>query len=189
MKFFEGMKNFKNILFGLLFLFSVGSFAQQGIIMMPLENDSAQIELEKQIEYRQLISGEFGKDLFPETIKLSGFDLNTEFAKMYSLNFNVYNFSNMFNSGISTGMNPFPSPFYQNGMVFSEGAYNLGNKFTFGGYSYGANSIMTGPPLPNMGMDKFQRYGSTLFMQYKVSKNFKIETRVNVSQGGMYPGF
>jgi hypothetical protein len=26
-------------------------------------------------------------------------------------------------------------------------------------------------------------------MQYKVSKNFKIETRFNVSQGGRYPGF
>jgi len=44
------MKNFKNILFGLLFLISFGSFAQQGIMMMPLEQDSSQIELNKQIE-------------------------------------------------------------------------------------------------------------------------------------------
>jgi len=183
------MKNFGIIWLLLLPFFWFDSAAQQGIILMPLEMDSSQIEIEKQIEYRQLISGQFGNELLPETAKLTGFDLNTEFAKMYSLNFNVYNFSNTLNSGISTGMNPFPSPFYQNGMVFSEGAYNLGNKFTFGGYSYGANSIMSGPPLPNMGMDKFQRYGSTLFMQYKVSKNFKIETRVNVSQGGRYPGF
>jgi hypothetical protein len=183
------MKNFRIIWLLLFAFFWVDSAAQQGIILMPLEMDSSQIEIEKQIEYRQLISGKFGNELLPETTKLTGFDLNTEFAKMYSLNFNVYNFNSYFNSDISTGINPFPSPFYQNGMVFSEGAYNLGNKFTFGGYSYGANSIMSGPPLPNMGMDKFQRYGSTIFMQYKVSKNFKIETRVNVSQGGRYPGF
>jgi hypothetical protein len=183
------MSKLKKILFLLLILISMVSAAQQGIILMPLEQDSSQIELEKQIEYRQLLSGQFRTDLFPETIKLSGFDLNTEFAKMYSLNLNVFNFNSLYNSDISTGMNPFPSPFYQNGMVLSEGAYKFSDKFTFGGFSYGANSMMSGPPMPNMGMNKFDRYGSTLFMQYKVSKNFKIETRFNVSQGGRYPGF
>ena len=184
------MTNLKKILFLLLIFISLVSIAQQGIKLMPLEQDSAQIELEKQIEYRQLITGQFGTELFPETVKLSGFDLNTDFAKMYSLNFNVYNFNSMFHSGFSTGMmNPFYSPFYQNGMVLSEGAYKFNDKFSFGGFSYGANSMMSGPPMPNMGMNKFDRCGSTLFMQYKVSKKFKIETRFNVSQGGMHPGF
>jgi len=110
--------------------------------------------------------------------------------KMYSVNFNVYNFNSMIHSGISTGMmNPFYSPFCQNRMILSEGAYKFGDKFTFRGFSYGANSMMSGPPMPTSGMDKFDRYGSTLFMQYKVSKNFKIETRFNVSQGGRHPGF
>jgi hypothetical protein len=184
------MNSFKNILFLFLTLSWYGAAAQQGKILMPLETDSSQIDIERQIEYRQLISGQFNNDLFPETVKLSGFDLNTEFAKMYSLNLNLYNFNNMFNSGFSTGMmNPFYSPFYQNGMVLSEGAYKFSDKFTFGGFSYGSNSMMSGPPMPTPGMDKFDRYGSTLFMQYKVSKNFKIETRFNVSQGGRYPGF
>jgi hypothetical protein len=184
------MNSFKNILILFLTLFWVGAAAQQGNILMPLETDSSQIDIERQIEYRQLISGQFNNDLFPETVKLSGFDLNTEFAKMYSLNLNLYNFHSVFNSGFSTGMmNPFYSPFYQNGMVLSEGAYKFSDKFTFGGFSYGANSMMSGPPMPTPGMDKFDRYGSTLFMQYKVSKNFKIETRFNVSQGGRYPGF
>jgi hypothetical protein len=185
-----GMNSFKNLLLLFLTLFCLVAAAQQGKILMPLETDSSQINLDRQIEYRQLISGQFNNDLFPETVKLSGFDLNTEFAKMYSVNFNVYNFNSMIHSGISTGMmNPFYSPFYQNGMVLSEGAYKFGDKFTFGGFSYGANSMMSGPPMPTSGMDKFDRYGSTLFMQYKVSKNFKIETRFNVSQGGRHPGF
>ena len=184
------MNNFKNILFLFLMLFWFGASAQQGNILMPFETDSSQIELERQIDYRQLISGQFNNELFPETVKLSGFDLNTEFAKMYSLNLNLYNFNSMFNSGFSTGMmSPFYSPFYQNGMVLSEGAYKFSDKFSFGGFSYGANSMMSGPPMPTPGMDKFDSYGSTLFMQYKVSKNFKIETRFNVSQGGRYPGF
>jgi hypothetical protein len=183
------MTNLKKILFLLLTFISMAGNAQQGIIMMPMEQDSAQIELGKQIEYRQLITGQFNNDLFPETIKLSGFDLNTEFAKMYSFNFDMYNFNSFPYSGFSTGMNPFYSPFYQNGMVLSEGAYKFGEKFSFGGFSYGANSMMSAPPMANPGMNKFDNYGSTLFMQYKVSKNFKIETRINVSQRGMYPGF
>jgi hypothetical protein len=183
------MNSFKNTLLLFLSVFWFGATAQQENILMPLETDSSQIELEKQIEYRQLISGQFNSDLFPETVKLSGFDLNTEFAKMYSFNFDMYNFNSFPYSGFSTGMNPFYSPFYQNGMVLSEGAYQFSDKFTFGGFSYGANSMMSGSPMPTPGMDKFDRYGSTLFMQYKVSKNFKIETRFNVSQGGRYPGF
>lgn len=176
----------------LLFLTLVwfGASAQQGKILMPLETDSSQTEIEKQIEYRQLISGQFGNELFPEPVKLPGFDINMEFAKMYSLNLNVYNFNSIYNSGFSTGtMIPFYSPFYQNGMVLSEGAYSFGDKFTLGGFSYGANLMLPGPPISAPGMDKFDRYGSTLFMQYKVSKNFKVETRFNVSQGGRYPGF
>jgi hypothetical protein len=167
-----------------------GAAAQQEKMLMPLVNDSSQIKLDRQIEYRQLISGQFNSDLFPETVKLSKFDINTEFAKMYSPNLNLYNFNTMFNPVFSTGlMSPFYSPFYQNGMVLSEGAYKFSDKFMFGGFSYGANSMMSGPPMPTPGMNKFDRYGSTLFMQYKVSKNFKIETRFNVSQGGRYQGF
>lgn len=186
---FEGMKNFINTLFLLLLFVSLRSAAQQGILMMPLEQDSAQIELNKQIEYRQLISGQMPAGLMTEKIELPGFNFNEELARRYSLNFNLYSFGGVPTTGISTGsMYPFFSPFHQNGMVFSEGAYKFGDKFTLGGFSYGANSMMSAL-LPNQGLNKFNTYGSTLFMQYKVSKNFKIETRVNVSQGGKYPGF
>jgi hypothetical protein len=185
MKFFEGMKNFKNILFGLLLLISVGSFAQQGLIMMPLEQDSSQTELNKQIEYHQLISGQLPAGLLTETIKLPGFNFNEEYVQRYTFSFNTYSFGSFPAAGFSAGsMNPFYSPFYQNGTIFSEAAYKIGDKFTFGGFSYGLNPMMMPPPAP--GINNFNRYGSTMFMQYKVGKNFKIETRVNVSQG---PGY
>lgn len=185
------MNNFKKILFLLLplYLISVKSIAQQGIMMMPLEQDSAQVELGKQIEYRQLISGQMPAELISETIKLPGFNFNDEFSRRYTLNLNMQSFGGIPYTGFSAGsMYPGFSPFYQNGMVLSEAAYKVGDKFTFGGFSYGANSMMSAP-LPNQGMNKFDSYGSTIFLQYKVSKNFKIETRVNVNQGGFYPGF
>lgn len=183
------MKDFKIILFLFLLVITARSFAQQGLIMMPLEQDSAQIELGKQIEYRQLISGQMPAGLMSETIKLPGFNFHDEFAQRYSVQFNMYSFGSFPASGFSAGtMNSFYSPFYQNAMVLSEAAYKIGNKFSFGGFSYGANSMLSAP-LPNQGMNKFDSYGSTIFLQYKVSKNFKIETRVNVSQGGIYPGF
>jgi hypothetical protein len=44
------MNRFKNTLLLFLTLFWFGSNAQQGNILMPLETDSSQIELERQIE-------------------------------------------------------------------------------------------------------------------------------------------
>jgi len=75
------MKIFIKILFLVLMIASLKSNAQQAEILMPMEQDSTQIELGKQIEYRQLISGEMFPGLHGETITLSGFDFDAEFAK------------------------------------------------------------------------------------------------------------
>lgn len=184
----EGMDNFKKIMFLIFMVASLTGIAQQEMNLMPIIQDSAQLEIEKQIEYRQLISGQLFPDLQPEKIILPGFNFKDEFDKRYAFNLNLHSFGSIPYSGFSAGtMSPFYSPFYHNSMILSEGAYRLGEKFTFGGYSYGVNSIFMAPPVP--GINKFNNYGSTMFMQYKVGKNFKIETRVNVSQGGIYPGF
>jgi hypothetical protein len=183
------MKIFITILFLFLIATSIKSTAQQGEILMPLSLDSSQIELERQIEYRQLVSGEMFPALHGETVTLPGFNFDDEFAKRNGVSFDFYSFNSYKMTGLSMGeLNPLYSPFNQNGMVLSEGAYNLGDKFTFGGYSYGVNPMNMPPPMPLM--NDFSRYGSTMFLQYKVNKNFKIETRFNVTQGGrMHPGF
>lgn len=182
------MRIFIKILSLFLIIASLKSAAQQGEILMPLTQDSAQIQLEKQIEYRQLISGEMFSGLHGETISLTGFDFADEFVKRYGFSFDSYSFNRYSMSSFSAGgLSPIYSPFNQNGMVLSEGAYKFGDKFTFGGYSYGTNPMNLPPPMP--GMNDFSRYGNTMFMQYKVGKNFKIETRFNISQGGRYPGF
>ncbi len=182
------MLKVKNILVLFTFLISVAANAQQGIVMKPLEMDSTQLEMERQLEYRQLISGSQEGSLFSEKIKLPGFDERYEFNKRYTLNLDIFAFESFPQMGFSTGAtNTFFSPFYHNGMILSDAAYQMGDKFVLGGYSYGANSVFSAP-FPNQGMNNYDTYGSTLFMQYKVSKKFKIETRVNVSQGNR-PGF
>lgn len=180
---------FGNIIFFLLMAAASGVFAQQGLNMKSLEIDSTEIEFEKQNEYRRLVSGISEGELFMEKIELPKFDISQELYKRNSLSLNLFSFKNLPLTGFSTGfVNPGYSPFYQNGTILSEGAYQLGSKFVVGGYSYGINSMFSAP-LPNQGASNFDRYGSTMFLQYKVSKNFKIETRVNVSQGAHPPGF
>jgi hypothetical protein len=102
----------------------------------------------------------------------------------YAIQDNPMNFWSFesFSPGLSfTGL----SPFLQNETVFSGASYQINDRFTLGGYSFGANSVFSAP-FPNQGMNNFDVRGSTMFLKYNVSKNFKIETRVNVTQG---PGF
>ena len=95
-------------------------------------------------------------------------------------------FNNLSFDGILTNRYSF-IPFFRNGRILSSAEYKMGDRFTFGGFSYGANSIFSVPSF-NPVNNKFDIYGSTLFLQYKISKNFKIETRVNVNKGPG-PGF
>lgn len=156
------------------------------------EQDSAQMKLQRQIEYYQLISGNnFNPALLTEKIDLQDVDLMSEFYNQQSISFNFSPLNAYHYVGVSSGINgPLFSPYYRNGSVLSAAAYQVSDKFVFGGYSYGTNSILSAPH-PNRGMNNnFDSYGSTLFMQYKVSKKFKIETRINVQQRGHhYPGF
>lgn len=173
----------------LVVLFSSNLFAQQGLQMEFTEQDSVQMELERGIEYRQMISGGLQSRLFMNEIKLPDFDYIQEYQKRYALTLDVLPVSGEVFTGLTTGYFGSWSPFYHNGTVLSQAAYQLGNKFVLGGYSYGANLIHTAP-FPNQSPNTFDNYGSTMFIQYKVSKNFKIETRVSVGgQKGPVPGF
>jgi hypothetical protein len=182
------MRVLKILMFKLCLLLPVIAFTQEGAILMPLTQDSAQIELERQIEYQQLISGQFSNELVLEQMQLPDFDFTSEFARRYSINYDAMSMSSLPLSDFTLGLfTPFYSPYTMNSTVLSQAAYKVNDRFIFGGFSYGSNFLPTLPPAP--GINNFNRYGSTMFMQYKVGKNFKIETRVNVSQGGMHPGY
>lgn len=157
--------------------------AQEGLQFELPKPDSAQLELERKLMYRQLLSGELSGELSLEPLKLPDFDFKKELLKRYNFSVGEINTSNFSPLGLNYSF----SPIFRNGAVFSAASYQLGEKFVFGGYSFGANSIFSAP-FPNQQMNQFDTRGSTLYLQYKVSKNFKIETRVNVTQGAG-PGF
>ena len=61
----------KKLIFISLLFIAFSSVAQQGLQMEFTEQDSAQMELQRQIEYRQLISGNaFGANLLDEEINI-----------------------------------------------------------------------------------------------------------------------
>jgi len=170
-----------------LFLFFVSASAQQGLQMDIPEMDSTSTAAERQLMYQQLISGNTAPLLTGFNTQLPDFNFWGEFQKRYTLNFDFYPLASAMDFVSPFHFNTLHMPFFHNGEILSEAAYKLGENFVLGGYSYGANSVFSAP-LPNQGASYFDTYGSTLFMQYKVSKNFKIETRINVNrhQG---PGF
>ena len=173
-------KTIRMILFMFLLLGGISVHAQEKLMpIMPAE-DSTQILLERKILYNQLMTGTPENSEIFEVPQLHKFDFSAAIAQRFSINP-----SGMLHTTTLGGFTPglFPAaPFLRNGSVFSAASYQLSDKFTVGGYSFGANSIFSAP-LPNQGMNNFDTRGSTLFMQYKVSKNFKIETRVSVTQG------
>lgn len=71
-------------------------------------------------------------------------------------------------------------PFLSYGQVFNEATYKLNNRFSFGGNSFGARSVFDAPSM-NSSVQNMSTKGASMFMEYKVSKNFKIETRVSVT--------
>lgn len=72
------------------------------------------------------------------------------------------------------------SPFFSSGKIFNQATYRVSDKFSFGGNSFGAQSVFDQPTL-NPAIQNMSTKGASMFMQYKVSKNFKIETRVSLS--------
>jgi len=183
------MGSMKHFVFIIFCFFSLGSFAQQGLQMDFGEVDSTELALHRQIEYFELINcNTFNPELMGD-LKFPEYKFEASYTNPYTLNLSFlpqYNYSS-----IGIGNYNLISPFTFNASVLSSAAYSLGDKVVFGGFSYGANSIMSAP-LPNQAGRGFDNYGSTMFFQYKVSKNFKIETRVSVQQGNngpLPPGF
>ncbi|MEN8115419.1 MAG: hypothetical protein ABFS16_00450 [Bacteroidota bacterium] len=177
----------KQLLFIFFVLIGFGTAAQQGLQMNFTETDSTQMELARQMEYYQLITGNIGGESLLGKVDLPDFSFQQELQKRYTFSFEVFPISSFSFAGISSGPFGAYSPFYHNGTVLSAAAYQLGDKFVIGGYSYGANTIHAAP-YPNQSANYFDTYGSTMFMQYKVSKKFKIETRISVGQR-QGPGF
>lgn len=164
--------------------FCVHSFAQQGLQMDFGEVDSSEVLLQRQIEYYNLINGGMDAGNLMEELQLPEFNMNQFYQSRYTLALAA--FPNLNYTSLSFHGSDIVSPYYYNAEMLSSAAFELGDKFVIGGYSYGAN-LINSAPLPNQNMGYFDAYGSTMFMQYKVSKKFKIETSISIQQNRQGP--
>ena len=175
----------KKLLILIPVFFCTQALAQERLMpIMPVEKDS----LEHREPYRQMLSEIFYGGNLIDDFNFRRFGLEKT-PLLFPENFNlgeIFNKSHFNSYGINTFNSVF-SPVFGNVTVLSGATYKLNNKVNFGGYSFGANSILSAP-LPNRRMSYFDTRGTTMFLQYNVSKNLKIETRVSVRQG-YAPGF
>lgn len=72
------------------------------------------------------------------------------------------------------------SPFFSTGKIFNQASYRLNDRFLLGGNSFGAQSVFDMPRI-NSSIQEMSTKGATMFLQYKVSKSFKVEGRVSIS--------
>lgn len=161
----------------------LGATAQEPLMPILPEQDSTELSAEPDMLYRQFPVGISPIGELMQPFKMPEFNFDDALAQHQNLGLADYSFDNWHLNDFYPGhFGISPAPFLRNGTVFSQGSYQLNDKFRVGGYSFGGNSIFSAP-FPNQGIDNFDFRGSTFFMEYKVSDKFKIETRVSVSQG------
>jgi hypothetical protein len=161
----------------------LGASAQEPLMPIFPEQDTAKQETKRRVMYMQLLSGTLPSGDLTEAQQFPEFDFSKALASHYNTRLSGFIPGKWTMNHFMPG-HPgfFPSPFFRNGQIFSKGRIPLSGKFSLGGYSFGANSAFSAP-FPNQGINNFDTRGSTFFMQYNVSKKFKIETRISVSQG------
>jgi len=172
------MKRF--IFFLISFCTAVSAYSQEEIILDSITKIQKEVAVrELNLEKPLLLENSFSsgeinsldKYLFNQSL-LPDYNKNLDFKK--NLNFSKSTIESFSTNGFIV------SPFFINGVVFNQAIYRLSNKFSFGGNSFGAQSVFDIPKI-NSSINDMSTKGASMFMQYKVSKNIKVETRVSVS--------
>lgn len=176
------------LLIGVIF-FSANLWAQD-LVKTPIpgiERDTMRLKtpVKPELLYQNLLSEFPVTPLFLEKPELPAFDFSTLLKSNWRIQAQRYE------TGFSSALFPsltgtFLTPFLHSAVIFNQATYQVSDKITLGGNSFGARSIFSAP-LPHPGSNQFDTRGATMFMQYKVSKNFKIETRVSVSGNNYQP--
>lgn len=115
----------------------------------------------------------------PQHFNAPVFDINKYLKSNWKVEYQSFTGSNP-NFGYSPGSYFMVSPFLHSAAIFNQASYRLSDKVTFGGNSFGVNSIFAAP-LPHPSANQWETKGASMFLQYKVNRNLKIETRISVS--------
>lgn len=134
------------------------------------------------ILYREITAG-----ILTEPVRLHApaFDISQYLAKGWQTDYSYFDFSdrpffrdlNLFSAGL---------PYYHSGTIFHQGSIRLNEKVVVGGNSFGLRSVLNAP-LPHPGASQWDIRGASMFMQYKVNRNFRIETRISVTNNYFHP--
>ncbi len=111
----------------------------------------------------------FNQPLLPDYTK------NLDF-KMYLGKFKETSLSNY--PIYSTGL--LVNPFFSSVQVFNQSMYKLNSHLSIGGNSFGVQSVFDQLKL-NPSIQDMNIKGASMILQYKVSDNIKVETRVSIS--------
>ena len=171
----------KRLIFLLIsFCVAVFAYSQEEIVLDTIpkvkEGESVKkLNLEKPLLFENEFSiGEINsidKSMFNQPL-LPDYNKNLDFKK-------YLNYPKSSTESFST-VGYIVSPFYTNGAIFNQSTYRLSDRLSFGGNSFGAQSVFDAPRM-NSSINNMSTKGASMFMQYKVSKNFKVETRVSVT--------
>lgn len=155
-------------------------FAQENIVPDSILKAPDESVLRPSIPSKPLFSEElfsseepllFDKSIFNQPL-IPSYNKNLDFLKYLS------NPKTTSSSAVDMSMGFFP--FLSTGKVFNQSTYQLNDKLLFGGNSFGAQSVFDKPKL-NPAIQDMSTKGASMFLQYKVSKNFKVEGRVSIS--------
>jgi len=153
------------------------AYTQEEIVLdsIPREVKSKELNMEKPLLFENsfLTNGinlynksTFDQPIIPDYLKNLDFKKHLDFSKSRTESFST--------NGLII------SPFYNNATIFNQETYRLSDKFSFGGNSFGAQSVFDIPKI-NSSINEMSTKGASMFMQYKISKNLKVETRVSVT--------
>jgi hypothetical protein len=128
--------------------------------------------------------------LFDDSFSITRFSLtdNSLFNQPLIPNYiKNLDFTKYLGKSIETGYTSYPSgslfsPYLTSVQVFNQSMYKLNSRFSFGGNSFGAQSIFD-PPRMNQTIQDMSIKGASMILQYKVSDKIKVQTRVSISTG------
>lgn len=158
----------------------ISAFAQEKIVSDTISRLPDESVLRPSIPMKPLISEEIFSSDVPVFFDKSIFNQPLIPAYNKNLDFLKYLHASKTKSISTTEMGIGFFPFLSTGKIFNQSTYQLNDKLVFGGNSFGVQSVFDKPKL-NPAIQDMSTKGASMFLQYKISKNFKVEGRVSIT--------
>ena len=120
-------------------------------------------------------------------LEVPAFDFSKYLNSRWRVDYTTFNVQNYLPGNIpNMQQGSFFSPFVGSGTIFNQAVYQLSGKLLLGGNSFGVNPV-SGSPFNRSGTRPYDMRGASLFLEYKVSKNFRIGGSISVTNNPYQP--